>query len=387
VVSFSGITVTSTVSDPHFFNHLGTLMPTRKKIAKTSKETEDTKQDTSPVDPPPVAASKNSGSRPWLWILALLILATAFLWVPRPPPKVSKAPSLCAPPEKYIHPTCRSTCTQKSLQSTRFPIDPSTVSNDISCHGCPGYQGPNTLFQSIQGYIHGRVLDSGTGTSSMSFLHHLQSNGNITSITGITASQSMYEKVQSLGTVIKGNWADEGLLQGQVFDTVLVDYLVGSMEAFAPYTQSKIFTRLGRHVDVGGAMLVLGWEPMPDSSSTKGEELLLEVIATQNACIHLGKGKTYREYPRHVIEEYLVSSGWNVVQRQSFPIVYGPRKLHRLLNSCDFYLERVQGRTASAVKNAMKQRVKELRLRIDSNQELSEGLCFGMDYAIVAKRE
>lgn len=39
--------------------------------------------------------------------------------------------------------------------------------------------------------------------------------------------------------IVIGNWRDERFLEGQVFDTVLADYLVGAIDGFAPYFQVK----------------------------------------------------------------------------------------------------------------------------------------------------
>lgn len=47
-----------------------------------------------------------------------------------------------------------------------------------------------------------------------------------------------------------------------MFDVVIADYLVGSIDAFAPYFQDKIFERLKPHV--GKRLYVTGAEPLPD---------------------------------------------------------------------------------------------------------------------------
>ncbi len=37
--------------------------------------------------------------------------------------------------------------------------------------------------------------------------------------------------------IIVGNWKDPSFLKGQVYDVVLADYLLGSIDGFAPYFQ------------------------------------------------------------------------------------------------------------------------------------------------------
>ncbi|CAN0558261.1 unnamed protein product, partial [Ectocarpus sp. 8 AP-2014] len=44
-------------------------------------------------------------------------------------------------------------------------------------------------------------------------------------------------KVKTPDEIVVGNWRDEKFLEGQVFDTVLADYLVGAIDGFAPYYQ------------------------------------------------------------------------------------------------------------------------------------------------------
>jgi hypothetical protein len=303
-------------------------------------------------------------------------------------------PSECAAPNLYDSPQCADKCLKRSLESIYFPdkIAVDTVYTNISCHHCPEYKKQNTLFSSVEKYLSGTVLDSGTGKASLKFLTKVQRKGNIGNITAVTASESMYRHVvasvekDSDANVVIGNWADEDFLKDQMFDTILMDYLVGSMDAFAPYTQELVFQRLARHVKVGGKMIVIGWEPIPDKADSPGDLLLLDVIRTQNTCILLGNGHTYREFPRHVIERYMKLSNIGIEKSMSFPIVYGQTKLQRLLNSCDHYLKLVKGKHGKEIRNVMDKRVKELRGMIDANTELREGLCFGMDYAIVGEK-
>ena len=59
--------------------------------------------------------------------------------------------------------------------------------------------------------------------------------------------------------LVVGNWVDSELLKGEQFDTVLVDYLIGAIEGFAPYWQDLVFERLRPLVK--GRMYITGLEP------------------------------------------------------------------------------------------------------------------------------
>ena len=94
----------------------------------------------------------------------------------------------------------------------------------------------------------GNFLDAGTGKGSLRWLLTLDTER----WTAITASPGMAEQVtRELGDqkrpedrLLVGNWSDPEFLQGERFDTVLADYLLGAIDGFAPYTQDQLFSRL-----------------------------------------------------------------------------------------------------------------------------------------------
>lgn len=80
----------------------------------------------------------------------------------------------------------------------------------------------------------GELLDAGTGTSSLKWAQRLQS---VEKITAVTVSEYMMKEVAGKGEgedsrvrFVKGDWVDQTLLQGEVFDNILADYLVGAMD-------------------------------------------------------------------------------------------------------------------------------------------------------------
>jgi hypothetical protein len=76
---------------------------------------------------------------------------------------------------------------------------------------------------------------------------------NITAITGDRKRQIQLEDVfknrlRPQDRIVTGNWKDNKMLDGQVYDVVLADYLLGSLDGFAPYFQDRLFERIKPHV-------------------------------------------------------------------------------------------------------------------------------------------
>src|SRR3982751_1667463 len=97
---------------------------------------------------------------------------------------------------------------------------------------------PDALFAEIvrlQGNTPwGSVLDAGTGRHSLSFVKSLPTS-RWTAVTARPAPALETERAQD--RIVVGNWTDTALLDGESFDTVLVDYVVGALDGFAPYFQ------------------------------------------------------------------------------------------------------------------------------------------------------
>ena len=105
---------------------------------------------------------------------------------------------------------------------------------------------PNDLLFSVVEKFHssctrgwGKFLDAGTGVSSLKWINTIPTE----SWTAITADQHMLNSIVSDPTIIKrdvdslliGNWMDEKFcLELGKFDTILADYLIGSVDGFSP---------------------------------------------------------------------------------------------------------------------------------------------------------
>ena len=80
----------------------------------------------------------------------------------------------------------------------------------------------------------------------------------------------------------------------------------------------------------------------------------------------------------------LEQAGLRVLHSQLLPVVMGPRKLHSQLSVCTQYLDELDDSDLDGLARAMRERVSQLTRRIDVNDELAAGLCFGADYLIEA---
>ena len=201
----------------------------------------------------------------------------------------------------------------------------------------------------------GRLLDAGTGRHSLAWVLGLETAA-WTAVTGDVKRQWDLERefrprMRPCDRVVTGNWADEAFLGDATFDVVLADYLLGSIDGFAPYFQSRLFHRLRRHCV--GVMYIIGLEPYaPDTASAPpdddgaverrwaddGAALLFEIIRVRDAAILLGRGRTYREYPASWIRSALTEAGWEVTATHTVPLFYGRDFAHSQLDVAERYL-------------------------------------------------
>ncbi|MFV9998292.1 MAG: class I SAM-dependent methyltransferase [Arsenophonus endosymbiont of Dermacentor nuttalli] len=111
------------------------------------------------------------------------------------------------------------------------------------------YQHYFSHIEMIQGNNYrGKILDSGTGVNSLSWISQLKSE----SWTAVTCAINMKEEVQQIisglqrpqDRLLLGNWADVDFMVNERFDTVIADYLLGAVEGFVPYWQIPLLYRL-----------------------------------------------------------------------------------------------------------------------------------------------
>jgi len=182
--------------------------------------------------------------------------------------------------------------------------------------------------------------------------------------------------------IVVGNWLDEQLLQGQSFDTVLVDYLIGAIDGFAPYWQDQLFERLRPLVN--GRVYITGVEPyVPFSATTAAGRLVREIGCLRDACLLLAGERPYREFPLDWILRQLDRTGFRVVHARHHPIIYRQRFVDSQLDMCR---DRIRRFHAQAPAESMLAYVDDLHQRALELLERENGLRHGADYLIAAER-
>lgn len=233
----------------------------------------------------------------------------------------------------------------------------------------------------------GSVLDAGTGVKSLEWIRTLPTER----WTAVTAARSMAEKtrdalrssVRPQDRLLVGNWTDDSLLTGETFDTVLVDYLVGAIEGFAPYWQDRVFERLRPLVADGGRVYVIGLEPYVQfRPSTESGRVIWEIGRVRDACLLLAGERPYREFPLEWMQRRLGSAGFRMLESRRFPIRYRARYINAQLDMCIARIERFPSMELGA---SMRDHVEELRARALELAERQDGLRHGNDYVITAE--
>ena len=228
----------------------------------------------------------------------------------------------------------------------------------------------------------GRVLDAGTGEHSLRWIDGLPHAGWV-AVTGSASREAEMRKAVKpgpRGRVITGNWEDPLLLHGQVFDTVLADYLLGAMDGFAPYFQDRLFTRLCPHV--GGRLYVVGLDPIPDQADTAGGRAIIEINRLRDAMILLAGHRCYREYPMEWVLRHLEGAGFVVEEATRIGIVYRARYVDGQLDVCASKLPYLADRGLARI---LKLHIEELRGRAKGLVETERGIALGSDYVVAAR--
>ncbi len=178
-----------------------------------------------------------------------------------------------------------------------------------------------------------------------------------------------------------GNWADPELLRGEVFDTVLADYLLGAVEGFAPYLQDQLFARLRKLV--GRRLYVVGLEPyVLDEPDNAAGRLIWEIGRLRDACLLLAGETPYREYPAAWAAAALERAGLRVLTQKAFANRYRPGFIESQIGMCRQRLSRLADRELAA---ALGRHAEDLRARALARMEAEGGLRHGHDYVIVAE--
>lgn len=238
----------------------------------------------------------------------------------------------------------------------------------------------------LQGAIPwGSVLDAGSGPASMRWLLSLPADR----WTAITASARMAANVQVViggreraqDRVVVGNWLDPELLEGERYDTVLADYLLGAIDGFAPYWQDQLFPRL--RPLVGTRLYVVGVEPyIPYIPESAAGRMVCDIGRLRDACLLLAGDRPYREYPLEWVLRQLTLSGFRIVNVQRVPIRYGERFINSQLDLCSEAAGKIANRELAV---SLHSHIAQLRNRALMLMEREQGLRHGHDYIVVAQ--
>ncbi|MFT5681089.1 MAG: hypothetical protein ACI8RZ_001995, partial [Myxococcota bacterium] len=231
----------------------------------------------------------------------------------------------------------------------------------------------------------GSVLDAGTGKHSLGWICGLPTR-QWTGITGDPHRQDRMKRdftgrIRPEDRILAGNWTDPGLLAGETFDVVLADYLLGALDGFAPYFQSRLFARLRPHV--GERLYLVGLAPYPDRASTPGGKMILEIARLRDSCILLAGHRCYREYPLSWVKRSLEASGFVVENSESMAIRYGARFINGQLDVC---VRKLKYFSDQLMASAMRMHIESVRARALVLDELKTGgIRFGEDYVVSAR--
>lgn len=248
----------------------------------------------------------------------------------------------------------------------------------------------DTLFQYIEkmqaGRPWGRVLDAGTGEHSLKWIQSLNSSGWTAVTIDTTRTTRMLPKwtptMRDTDQIALGSWTDPEFLQGEQFDVVLADYLVGAIDAFTPYFQTQIFERLRPHTR--SAFYLIGWEPFPDKPTQRSHQLVVELAKTKDACRLLAGERAYREYPATWVEQQMQKAGYNVHETKHFTNIFRTRYVNSQVQGCFRSIQKIQDPKVSA---AMRSQVERIRDELLPFASASEGIRMGSDYVITAHVE
>ena len=240
--------------------------------------------------------------------------------------------------------------------------------------------------ESLQGDVPwGHVLDAGTGPRSLAWVASLDTER----WTAVTAQHAM---AQSAGAalpgeprdndrMILGNWSDDSLLAGEQFDTVLLDYFVGAIEAFAPYDQEAVLRRMVSLTR--GRLYITGLEPyVPVVVEDEIGRFVGDLGRLRDACMLLAGDRPYREYPAAWVVDQLRRCGLNVTETKHFSIRYRSKFLESQLSICEDRVKRLPDQTLAS---AMKGHIANIRAVGEALIEKHDGLPYGRDYVICAE--
>lgn len=231
----------------------------------------------------------------------------------------------------------------------------------------------------------GSILDAGAGLNSTGWICTL----NTDRWTAVSASPGHLAQVEAhvrprmrpSDKLVLGNWTDPKLLSGEVYDTVLADYLLGAVEGFAPYFQEDLFARLRGLT--GRTFYAVGLDPyVTQEPQTAAGRAIWEIGRLRDVCLLLAGEQPYREYPAEWCRAALERSGFRVTAARKFPNRYKTRFVNGQLDMCIQRLPKLADRDLA---RSLEVKVERLRREALALCEVERGLVHGCDWVIAAE--
>ncbi|MEE4296801.1 MAG: class I SAM-dependent methyltransferase [Wenzhouxiangella sp.] len=193
-------------------------------------------------------------------------------------------------------------------------------------------------------------------------------------------AQAVERKRRKQDRVLVGNWANPDFLAGERFDTVLLDYVIGAMEAYAPYFQEQALRRLQPLVE--RRLYIVGVDPYVGlQSDDAAGQLISQIGSVRDACLLLSGERPYREFPMEWMVNQLRKAGFEITGARRFPNVYREPFVHAQLDLC---LRSIDQLSTEALGQGLKAHIEDLRARALAFARANNGLKHGADYVISA---
>lgn len=223
----------------------------------------------------------------------------------------------------------------------------------------------------------GHVLDAGTGDSSLLWTLSLSSE-RWTAVCvepeRAAGLQARYgARFRSCDRLLTGLWQDESFLPGERFDTVLADYLLGSVDRYAPHFQEALLHRLCRACN--GWLYITGLEPYSGGWLTR--------LATfRDAVLLLSGRRPHRELPLWWVRSRLLEAGAEIAWTERFENHYDGDFVVRELGAVEDNLSELEDRGLAQV---LKRRVHALRQGALETLQKRGTLGTSVDYVLAAR--
>lgn len=226
----------------------------------------------------------------------------------------------------------------------------------------------------------GRVLDAGTGDSSLAWLCRLAPE----SWTAVCAEESRAEALQHRyrsqirpqDRVLVGLWQDANFLRDECFDVVIADYLLGSCDRYAPFFQEQLVERL---CQASREWLYLtGLEPYP----TGTDHWLSRMASLRDSVLLLTGRRPHRELPQHWVERQLRKQGAEIAWTEQFANAYGVDFVQREVGAVERNLTELDDPGLSQV---LRRRCARLRKQAQELLRDGQGLGESHDYVLAAR--